>query len=308
VSGPEKITILVLLGFWGAAGNSVGAGEGSLEYRDAHPLDYSQLPPVTPGDDPRAWGLSPMLLARLGEKSGEYETTALRFTCQESVERTRYRQHSSSGSETSRAAYLLAHDPVTGEWVEHRASRVGPRGAPTRPTPLPYEWTFLFLPKNQPYFAYRKVDAAWDGFSRAATIQFRGALPFRTGSDIREWEGIATVDIDTGALLKIVAVQRDETVRLSALRRKYLRRVKISFGLLGGPPLVFTRFGRPIDIRRITLEFVAVKPTLTLPGDVREDVMKITEKGLRPLVTIHRSYTAYRFFETRTREVNVDRR
>jgi hypothetical protein len=164
--------------------------------------------------------------------------------------------------------------------------------------PLDYEWTMLFSPENQPFFLYYEIADTTDGLGGSLEVGFRGAIPFKNGRDIREWEGVVTINRYTERVEQVTARPANQGARISALRRRYKRQLKLSLAYFGGPQILRMRLGPPIELRQLTLTFVPTKAVLDFPGQSRFEVSRVSETGLRRVKTLHTLYTEYRFFET----------
>ena len=57
----------------------------------------------------------------------------------------------------------------------------------------------------------------FDGFDWVREIQFRGTLGFTDGDDIRQWEGIVTVDAATFTPIQIQAQPRAQDERIKEM-------------------------------------------------------------------------------------------
>lgn len=247
---------------------------------------------------------SPELLDTLAEVAARYREYALRLTCIETVRVAEYSGSGEAEKETVRRyAYLLYRDAGGGTLRELR-QRVRADGTIAReevrdvePFPPAYAWVDLFARSFQPFFAYRDRGERFEGYEWVREIEFRGALPFTDGKDIREWEGTALVSAISGTPVEIRAEPSGQAARV---RRLYARWAA-SFRLLG------LRLGlRPIGYR-CRVVFRTQRDGLTFPTELRYD----TFRAVSPVETVPtsasiRRYDAYRFFRVEEEERLVE--
>jgi hypothetical protein len=191
------------------------------------PEEATEYAPVGPrSDDP--WGLDPLFIEPLYDKAGVYEEYIRRFTCDEQARLAEYDGGGQVSSERLRRyGYLLIESEIDHSVREHRqelgkdGSLKGGEVKDEEPFPPAYAWVFLFSRFNEPYFSFRLLDDRFDGFDWVYEIQFRGSLPFRTGKDIREWEGTVLMDAVTHSPLEILAEPAGQQERIESLYRQW---------------------------------------------------------------------------------------
>src|SRR5262249_51851573 len=130
--------------------------------------------------------------------------------------------------------------------------------------PPAYAWVFLFSRFDQPYFMYRSLGERFEGFDWVHEIQFRGALPFTDGKDIRQWEGTVLVDAATYAPVEIRAEPSSQRDRIKAMFEHWNR----SFNIVG-----IKTAPRPFGYRcRVT--FGLRQDRLNFPTELRYDTFR----------------------------------
>jgi hypothetical protein len=254
-----------------------------------------ELEPILEESD-APWELPPELLAKLAEQAERYREFALRFTCTEEARVATYDQTGEASKETLRSyAYLLERDEsgATLREFRQRAFADGaPRGRPVQdeePFPPAYAWVFLFSEFHQGYFAYRDLGERFDGFDWVREIQFRGALPFTDGRDIRQWQGTVLVDATAFTPLEIRAEPGAQEERMRALFDRWSQ----SFNLMG-----FRTAPRPFGYR-CHVKFRMQREALTFPTELRYDTYRAVSLRQRiPWRASIRVYKDYRFFKT----------
>ncbi len=281
------------------------------------PPDIAPPPPLpskpVPTEKPRTerlipesdapWGLEDALMTELAQKARQYANYATRFDCIESARLADYnRAGEAENEQIRRYGYILVREGDGS--VREIRNRVKRRGGLSRgetedkePFPPAYAWVFLFSDYHQPYFSYRDLGDRFDGFDWVREIQFRGSLGFTDGDDIRQWEGIATVDAATLTPIQIQAQPRAQDERIKEMYDRWAQ----SFNLIG-----FKLGPRPLGYRS-KVQFRMRKDELTFPTEVRYDTFRATSPTSRLLVKAStRSYDAYRFFEGVIDDINVD--
>lgn len=251
-----------------------------------------------PPDAP--WVLSGELRERLAAQAEHYREYALRFTNYETVRQAKYdAQGEASDESTRRYAYLLerSDDGKNLREVRQRTREDGtPKGDDVRdeePFPPAYAWVDLFSRFHQPYFAFRDRGDRFDGFDWVRDVDFRGALGFSDGKDIRQWEGRVIVDAVTYTPLEIRAKPSGQDDRVRAVFDRWSR----AFNLLG-----FRLAPRPL-LYRCEVQFRFRKDGLTFPTELRYDtLLAVSSKQTVPLRASIRHYEQYRFFKTATSE------
>lgn len=291
---------------------AIAAGGAATEPPPAAPESRPAAPepPPPPPDSTEpepSWGLPAEMAASLARQAEVYREYALRFTCDESARVAHYDEANEASRETTdRYAYLLERDPQGGSFREYRQvlkTRKQKDGERTETTgrdvdeeskfPPAYAWVFLFSRFHQPYFMYRNLGDRFEGFDWVHEIQFRGALPFTDGRDIRQWEGVALVDAVTLAPVEIRAEPSAQKERIRAMFDRWSK----SFNLVGAR-LAPRPFGY-----RCRVGFGLRKDRLTFPTELRYDTFRaVGAKQFAPWMASVRRYEDYRFFKTTTVE------
>jgi hypothetical protein len=242
------------------------------------------------------WGLPADLRELLYDKAGIYQRYILRFECDELARTAEYDGAGQVKSEqTRRYGYLLLQDEIDRAVREYRQEFSKDGSLKTgeikdeEPFPPAYSWVFLFSRFNEPYFSYRLLDDRFDGFDWIYEIQFRGSLPFRTGKDIREWEGTVLIDAVTYTPLEIRAEPAGQRERIEALYRQW----KNSFNLLG-----MRTAPRPLGYQaHIEFRQRYREAELTFPTDLRYDTFTaVSVRDKIPLRASIRDYSDYKIY------------
>lgn len=247
---------------------------------------------------------SPEFLEMLARVAVRYREYALRLTCIETVRAAKYGASGEAEKETVRRyAYLLYRD-ADGKTLRELRQRVREDGTITReevrdeePFPPAYAWVDLFSRSFQPFFAYRDRGERFEGYEWVREIEFRGALPFSDGKDIREWEGTVLVNAISGTPVEIRAEPSGQGARVRLLYERW----SSSFRLLGlrvGP--------RPIGYR-CRVAFRTHRDGLSFPTELRYDTFRaVSAVETVPTSASIRSYDAYRFFRVEEQERLVE--
>ncbi len=239
-------------------------------------------------------------------QSAVYRDYAVRFFCAETVRVAHYDESAEATREkTERYDYLLVRDGTDvkeyREIVRKQKRKVGPENQTGGKTagdeenrfPPAYAWVFLFDRFYQPYFMYRSLGDRFEGFDWVHEIQFRGALPFTDGKDIREWEGTVLVDAVTLTPVEIRAEPTAQKERIRALFDRWSQ----AFNLIG-----FRLAPRPFGYR-CRIAFGLRRDSLTFPTELRYDTFRATgPKQFVPWMASVRVYDDYKFFTTETTE------
>lgn len=278
-----------------------GEDEGEDESEPTlHPIDE-----FIPESD-RPWGLVETLSGALADTARTYRDYALRFVCRETVRAARYDSMGEASKEELRLyEYLLERNPAGGlREYRQRVKRSGEL-APGKQIeddegfPPAYGWAFLFSPFNQQYFNYRLLGEQFEGFDFVKVIQFKGALPFTDGKDIRQWEGIAVVDAHTHTPLEIRAEPSGQRERIKVLYDQWSRSFNL-FGIRLAP--------RPVGYR-CTVHFRMRRDGLSFPTELRYDTFQaVSKSGVIPLEASIRQYRAYRFTKVETEDFPTETR
>jgi hypothetical protein len=124
-------------------------------------------------------------------------------------------------------------------------------------------------------------------------FEFKGAVPYTDGRDIRQWDGVVLVDGTTLTPVEIRAEPGHQQERLKLLFDRWSR----SFNLVGyrtGPKAIGFS-GRVV--------FQTRRDKLTFPTQLRYSTFHaVTPKSTQPTEASTREYFAYHFFETGTNE------
>lgn len=260
----------------------------------------SPEPEAEPGDDASSWGLPQELLAGLEKGSEAYVDYAVRFTSFENVRQADYNGAGEANKEKNRRySYILVRGQG-GEAFEEIRQRVRSDGSirseevqDEERFPPAYAWVFLFAKGMQPFFTYRDHGERYDGFDWVREIEFKGALAFSGGHDIRQWRGTVLVDAVTLTPIEIQAEPGGQRERVKYLFQRWQQ----SFSLVG------LRFApKPVGYR-CRVVFRLRKDGLTFPTELRYDTFIATSlKTTDPTHASIRSYDDYRFFRTETTE------
>jgi hypothetical protein len=269
------------------------------------PWGLAQDPAAARGVVKSAWGdagrvLEPSVLDRLSRRSSSYEDVALRFAC---TERARWVRYDEAGAvkegATKQRVYLLVR-PANGFDVEERRDGREPR----RPfaTPPALSWALMFGDFYRPYFSYRDLGNVREGLDEVRRIGFRGAIPFRDGTDIRQWEGVVTLDAAGLWPIEVMAWPINQEARVEALYLREQRSMKISVGLLGGTLLERHSARKPL-LELCLVRFAGQRIGLPLPAalELRTSRLVARDRAI-PWSASLREYSDYRFFEVETSE------
>lgn len=230
-----------------------------------------------------------------------YRKYALRFTCIETVRVARYDADKEASKETSRRyAYLLEREGG-GETLREFRQRMKDDGTPRgsnildeEPFPPAYAWVSLFSRFHQPYFGYRDLGDRFEGFDWVREIEFRGALPFTDGKDIRQWQGTVLLDAVTHTPIEIRSEPTGQRERIRAMFDRWSR----AFNLIG-IHLAPRPFGYACRV-----QFRTRRDGLTFPTELRYDTFRaVGAKNTAPWQASTRVYENYRFFKTDTTEI-----
>jgi hypothetical protein len=262
--------------------------------------EIARAPSEGPPAKEAPWKLPDELLSRLARAAQLYREHALRFTCIETVRLARYDADSEASEESVRRyAYLLEREG-TGETLREYRQKVKddgmPKGGEVRdeePFPPAYAWVQLFSLFNQSFFVYRDQGERVDGYDWVREIEFRGALPFTDGKDIRQWEGTVLVDALNLAPIEIHAVPSGQNARVRALYERWSQAFNLIGLRLAPKPLLY----------EATVRFGLRKEGLRFPTELRYDTrMAVSATQTVPRQASSRTYDGYQFFKTAATE------
>jgi hypothetical protein len=254
-------------------------------------------------DDGSPWGLPADLTGRLAAVAEKYLEYAVKFTCTETVRRAKIDEREAK-KETSRTyGYLLERGD--GQSIREFRQKLKADGSVSASEisdaeafPPAYEWVFLFSKANQPYFAYRERGDRFEGYDWVRIFEFKGAVPYTDGRDIRQWDGVALVDGTTLTPVEIRAEPGHQQERLKLLFERWSQ----SFNVVG-----FRTGPRAIGFSGRVL-FQTRRDDLTFPTQLHYAAFKaVTPKSTEPTEASTRDYFDYHFFKTETNEHASDK-
>ena len=254
-------------------------------------------------DDGSAWGLTPELGARLAAVADKYLKYAVKFTCTETVRKAQF-DEGEAKKETYRSyGYLLERGD--GQTILEFRQKMKSNGTVTTTEvndaeafPPAYAWVFLFSQANQPFFAYRERGDRFEGYDWVRIFEFKGAIPYTDGRDIRQWDGVVLVDATTLTPVEIRAEPSHQQERLKLLFARWSQSFNIVGGRVGPKPVGFS--GRVMLQTR--------RDQLTFPTQLRYSAFRaVTQKSTEPTEASTREYSSYQFFETGTNEKQSDK-
>jgi len=270
-------------------------------------------PPVSPapddagnktaGEAPKPetpWNLPADVLSRLARVADLYRVFALRFTCLETVRLAKYDSEAEASDESVRRyAYLLERES-DGETLREYRQKVREDGTPRggevqdeEPFPPAYAWVQMFNLFNQSHFVYRDLGERFEGFDWVREVEFRGALPFTDGTDIRQWEGTVLVDAVTFTPVEIHAKPSGQDARVRALYSRWSQAFNLIGFHMAPRPLLYSAF----------VQFGLRRDGLSFPTELRYDTrIAISAKQSAPRRASSRRYDGYQFFKTATTE------
>jgi len=249
-------------------------------------------------DDGSPWGLKPELAGTLAAVAEKYREYAVKFTCTETVRKAKLDDREAKKETSHTYGYLLERGD--GQSIREFRQRMKADGTVTNNEvvdaeafPPAYEWVFLFSKANQSYFAYRERGDRFEGYDWVRIIEFKGAIPYTDGRDIRQWDGVALLDATTMTPVEIRAEPGRQQERLRLL----LDRWRQSFNLAG-----FRTGPKPVGFSGRVL-FQTRRDQLTFPTQLRYGAFRaVTPKSTEPTEASTRDYAAYHFFITATNE------
>lgn len=249
-------------------------------------------------DDGSPWGLAPELATRLSAVATTYRDYAVKFTCTETVRKAKFDDGEAKKESSRSYGYLLERGD--GQTIREFRQKMKSDGAVTNNEvvdaeafPPVYEWVFLFSKANQPYFAYRERGDRFEGYDWVRIFEFKGAIPYTDGRDIRQWDGVALLDATTLTPVEIRAEPGHQQERLKLLFERWSQSFNVA-GFRTGPKAIGFS-GRVL--------FQTRRDKLTFPTQLRYASFRaVTPKSTEPTDASIRDYTAYHFFETESKE------
>jgi hypothetical protein len=272
--------------------------EKDKEKEEAPDPAYMTLLP----DDGSPWGLAPELASRLAGVAEKYIEYAVKFTCAETVRKARFDDHEAKHETSKNYGYLLERGD--GRTIREFRQKMKSDGTVTTTEvddaeafPPAYAWVFLFSKQNQSYFAYRERGDRFEGYDWVRIFEFKGAVPYTDGRDIRQWDGVVLVDAATLTPVEIRAEPGHQKERLKLLFDRWSQSFNI-VGMRTGPKAIGFS-GRVL--------FQTRRDQLTFPTQLRYASFKaVTPKSTEPTEASTRDYSDYHFFETGTKERVLD--
>jgi hypothetical protein len=255
-------------------------------------------------DDGSPWGLSADLAAQLARVADKYLEYAVKFTCTETVRKAKFDEREAKKETSRNYGYLLERGD--GQSVREFRQKLKSDGTvasgeviDAEAFPPAYEWVFLFSKANQPYFAYRERGDRFEGYDWVRIFEFKGAIPYTDGRDIRQWDGVALVDATTMTPVEIRAEPGHQQERLKLLFERWSQ----SFNVVG-----FRTGPKPVGFSGRVL-FQTRRDQLTFPTQLRYASFRaVTPKSTEPTEASTRDYASYHFFETATKERALDKK
>ena len=249
-------------------------------------------------DDGSPWGLKPELAAKLAAVAEQYLEYAVKFTCEETVRKARFDEGEAKKETTKSYGYLLERGD--GQSIREFRQKMKSDGTVTgngvddaEAFPPAYAWVFLFSKANQSYFAYRERGDRFEGYDWVRIFEFKGAIPYTDGRDIRQWDGVVLVDAATLTPVELRAEPGRQQERLKVLFDRWSQSFNVAGFRVGPKPIGFS--GRVL--------FQTRRDRLTFPTQLRYNAFRaVTPKRTEPTDASTREYASYRFFETATKE------
>lgn len=249
-------------------------------------------------DDGSPWGLKPELQTRLASVAEQYVEYAVKFTCMETVRKAKFEDREAKKETSREYGYLLERGD--GQTIREFRQKLKSDGTVSTAVvddaeafPPAYAWVFLFSKANQPYFAYRERGDRFEGYDWVRVFEFKGAVPYTDGRDIRQWDGVVLVDATTMTPVDIRAEPGRQQERLKLLFQRWAQ----SFNIIG-----FRTGPKPIGFSGRVM-FQTRRDRLTFPTQLRYSAFRaVTPKSTEPTEASTREYASYRFFRTETDE------
>jgi hypothetical protein len=253
-------------------------------------------------DDGSPWGLAGELSTKLAAVADKYRDYAVKFTCTETVRRAKFDDREAKKESSHSYGYLLERGDgqTIREFRQKMKADGGVSAAEVNDAeafPPAYEWVFLFSKANQPYFAYRERGDRFEGYDWVRIFEFKGAIPYTDGRDIRQWDGVALLDATTLTPVEIRAEPGHQQERLKLLFERWSQ----SFNIVG-----FRTGPKAIGFSGRVL-FQTRRDQLTFPTQLRYATFRaVTPKSTEPTEASTRDYSAYHFFETASKERTLE--
>jgi hypothetical protein len=249
-------------------------------------------------DDGSPWGISTEMSEKLAAVADTYIEYAVRFTCNETVRRAKFTDGEAKKETLKRYGYLLERGD--GREIGEYRQKLRADGSVTDNSvddaeafPPAYAWVFLFARINQPYFAYRERGDRFEGYDWVRIFEFKGAVPYTDGRDIRQWDGVVLLDATTLTPVEIRAEPSRQAERLKLMFDRWAQSFNIIGFRMGPKPEGFS--GRVV--------FQSRRDKLTFPTELRYTSFRaVSPKHTEPTAASTREYSGYRFFETGTKE------
>jgi len=305
------VIVAALLLLWG------GLSTAQFEDNQREQLPIPTPPPPPPKKPPASateyervvqdteepWEMPEELLADLAHKARIYQAVLQSFTCDEAVRRAEYGGAGEVAKEKeNRYGYLLVKDPLS-ERIRESRREFNKKGGlkdgevvDAEPFPPAYEWVFLFSDYHQSLFSYRYIGQHFDGFELVHEIEFKGALRFDNGRDIRQWEGRVLVDAFTFTPIEVHAEPTGQRERIRQMFAEFNKSFNALGMRTGKKPMGYqaqVRFGFRKDLQ--TSEPIR----LTFPTELRYDTERaVGPHTVSPVRASTRTYTNYKFYTT----------
>jgi hypothetical protein len=249
-------------------------------------------------DDGSPWGLQPEMAEKLAGVAENYLDYAVRFACTEAVRRAKFTDGEAKKETVKRYGYILERGD--GRDVAEYRQKLRNDGSVTDTVvndaeafPPAYAWVFLFAKVNQPYFAYRERGDRFEGYDWVRIFEFKGAIPYTDGRDIRQWDGVVLVDATTLTPVEIRAEPSRQAERLKMMFDRWAQSFNIVGFRTGPKPEGFS--GRVL--------FQSRRDKLTFPTELRYTSFRaVSPKHTEPTTASTREYSDYKFFEPSTKE------
>jgi hypothetical protein len=234
-------------------------------------------------------------LAVVAERYLDY---AVRFTSIETVRKAKFEGDEAKKEVSKKYGYLLERDPD--QAIREYRQKMKSDGTITsnevndaEAFPPAYAWVFLFSKTNQPYFAYRERGDRFEGYDWVRVFEFKGAVPYTDGKEIRQWDGVVLIDAATLTPVEIRAEPSHQAERLKMLFDRWAQSFNVIGFRVGPKPFGYS--GRVL--------FQTRKDNLSFPTQLRYTSFRaVSPKRTEPTEASTRDYADYKFFKTTTNE------